>query len=209
MSKPSADGVVIKAASATAAPLMADLMYQTDPHIFGAMHGHDRALADRHLAAQWLAETGLFSHRYAEVAVFDGEPVGMCLGFDHAEQQAALAAMSELAAACLSASELMAMLDFFEYGAFLLPPVPDDAWYLQNLAVIDAARSRGIGERLLHHCFDKARDAGYARLQLDVFDGNPAQRLYERCGMRIVVHTRVEPLAQEGMPDHLRMELKF
>lgn len=209
MPQPSVDATVIQPATADAAPLMADLMYQTDPHIFGAMHGHDKALAGRHLAIQWQAEAGLFSHRYADIAVFDGEPIGMALGLSHAEQGSALAAMSEQAMSCLSEPELMTMLGFFEYGAFLLPPVPDDAWYLQNLAVIDAARSRGIGERLLHHCFDKARAAGFTRLQLDVFEGNPAQRLYERCGMRVIVHTRVEPLAQEGMPDHLRMELKF
>ena len=66
---------------------------------------------------------------------------------------------------------------------------------------------RGIGERLLEDCFERARAAGHGRVQLDVYDGNPAQRLYERVGMRTIVETRVNALEADGIGVHLRMEI--
>ena len=50
----------------------AGLIFDTDPHIFSFLHGHDRARADQHLAYQWQQAQGLFSHRFARLAV-DGE----------------------------------------------------------------------------------------------------------------------------------------
>ena len=55
----------------------------------------------------------------------------------------------------------------------------------------------------------RRRAAGHARLQLDVEEGNPAFRLYERAGMRTIVETRVAPLEAEGIGLHLLMELKL
>lgn len=211
MIKPSADSVDIVSASVRApiadAALAAELVFSTDPHIFAAMHAEDRALAARHLQYQWGASGGLFSYTFADAAVAEGALVGIELGFDNTTQQQALGVMVEQAMALLSEQELAAMLAFFEYGSLLLPAVPDDAYYLQNLAVVSAARGRGVGDRLLQHSIAKARKRGYRRLLLDVYEGNPAIRLYERSGLKTIVHTRVTPLAQTGMPDHLRMEI--
>ena len=48
----------------------------------------------------------------------------------------------------LSEAEIGTLIGFLEYGSYALPPVPDDAWYLQNLATTEAARGRGIGDEL-------------------------------------------------------------
>lgn len=204
-----ADSIALRPAAPIEPALVARLIEQTDPHIFGAIHGHDAALTERHLGAQWLAPDGIFSHSLAHMAVHDDDLVGIELGFDLATQRSATGAMFNRAVSILTEAELARFAGFFEYGTFLLPPVPADAYYLQHLAVVDAARGRGIGERLLHGAFDKARARGLARVHLDVYEGNPAIRLYERNGMKTIVRTRVEPLADDGIPEHLRLELRL
>lgn len=204
-----ADRVNIVAAKPINGAIAASLIWATDPHIFGGMHGDDYALGMRHLEAQWLAAGGLFSHSFATMAVSEGELAGMELGFDKQTQEQALDAMMGVALSVLNEQEIGTMVGFFEYGSFLIPIIPDDAYYLQNLAVVEAGRGKGIGEKLLHHCFDKARQRGHTRVHLDVFEGNPAIRLYERCGFRTIVRTVVTPFSEAGMPDHLRMECKL
>jgi Acetyltransferase (GNAT) family len=51
-----------------------------------------------------------------------------------------------------------------------------------SLAVIEEARGRGIGTRLLLLLLDRARDDGFQALSLSVEPDNPARRLYERHG---------------------------
>lgn len=47
-------------------------------------------------------------------------------------------------------------------------------------------RGRGIGTRMLRLMLEELREAGYLRASLGVAKGNPALRLYERMGFRIV-----------------------
>jgi ribosomal protein S18 acetylase RimI-like enzyme len=51
-----------------------------------------------------------------------------------------------------------------------------------SLAVLEEARGRGIGTRLLLLLLDRARDDGFQALSLSVEPDNPARRLYERHG---------------------------
>jgi ribosomal protein S18 acetylase RimI-like enzyme len=60
--------------------------------------------------------------------------------------------------------------------------------FLKDLAVRADARSKGLGEALLRHCFAVFRARGAHHLDLKVEVDNPtgALRLYERCGMKAV-----------------------
>ena len=49
-----------------------------------------------------------------------------------------------------------------------------------------AYRNRGIGGALLWYAEAKAREGGYARMSLTTTTINPARRLYERHGFRVV-----------------------
>jgi len=62
------------------------------------------------------------------------------------------------------------------------------AWVL-NVAVGPAAQGRGFGRALLAHALRGTREAGLPALALSVVDGNPARRLYDAAGFRVV--TRV------------------
>lgn len=58
----------------------------------------------------------------------------------------------------------------------------DDAW-LEDLYVRDPARGAGLGRALTEFAFERARERGCRRIQLDANRTNePAKRLYESLG---------------------------
>lgn len=66
-------------------------------------------------------------------------------------------------------------------GIVAWPGAPEVA-----IGVRPEARGAGIGRMLLDALAQAARDSAYARLVLSVDPRNPARRLYERCGYRVV-----------------------
>ena len=55
-----------------------------------------------------------------------------------------------------------------------------------TIGVADGQRGRGVGAALLRELEALAREAGFERLSLSVEPANPARRLYERAGYRLV-----------------------
>ena len=53
-----------------------------------------------------------------------------------------------------------------------------------SMAVVPECRGRGIGTQLLTQLLEAA--GAYPAVSLSVSPGNPARRLYERCGFRVV-----------------------
>jgi ribosomal protein S18 acetylase RimI-like enzyme len=67
----------------------------------------------------------------------------------------------------------------FRYGLWYDAP---DCW-LEDLYVSDAARGAGLGRALVEAAFERARERGCARIDLDVDELNrPAVALYESLG---------------------------
>ena len=62
----------------------------------------------------------------------------------------------------------------------------DDATPSFSISLYKPYRGRGIGTAMMCAMLDELRDAGYARTSLSVQKENPALRLYERLGFRIV-----------------------
>jgi len=56
---------------------------------------------------------------------------------------------------------------------------------LMDIALVPGARGQGIGSALLHELMDEAR-ATHRHLTLHVEPDNPAQRLYQRLGFRLI-----------------------
>jgi len=57
-----------------------------------------------------------------------------------------------------------------------------DYLYLHTIQLISPFRGKGYGTALLHYLENCARPKGLKFLRLSVFEGNPAQRLYQRLG---------------------------
>lgn len=206
---PAAESVRLQPATADHPELAAELIRDTDPHIFDYLHQHDQGFLRAHLGFQWCQPDTLFSHAHAVAAVHEDQLAGIALGFTSAEQAAAGEAFLARAVEFMTEPQLAHLAAWSEYGRYVLPPVPDDAWYLQHLAVVPAARGRGVGERLLGDALERATAAGLARMHLDLYADNPALRLYERMGFRTIVETTVLPLVEHGIGLHLRMERKL
>jgi ribosomal protein S18 acetylase RimI-like enzyme len=81
------------------------------------------------------------------------------------------------------------------------PKGPADAYYIAELHVHPHHRNRGIGGAALDYAEAEARQGGCAQMALIVTMVNPACRLYERHGFRIV-ETRTDPAYERytGIP---------
>lgn len=200
----------IVAGSPICPSLAGSLIHDTDPHIFDNLHGFEADLSRRHLAAQWIAEDGLFSYSRARIAVEGEQLLGIQIGYDAHGIAVALEPHMKTCAQVMTADQLLHHDTWWsEYGRFSILTIPDDTYYLQNLSVVPEWRGCGIGSALLEDAINTARSNGYARLHLDVYDGNPSVRLYERMGLTTIVETRIKPLETHNFPVHLRMEIKL
>jgi ribosomal-protein-alanine N-acetyltransferase len=75
--------------------------------------------------------------------------------------------------------------------AFACTYVVSDELMINDLAVVESHRRRGLGRALLRHLFDGARVRGCRRATLEVRPGNgPALALYETFGFRVVGNRR-------------------
>lgn len=70
----------------------------------------------------------------------------------------------------------------------------DNSYYICGMALFPEFRGRGIGSRLLALAEEHAREKGFDKLSLLVFEQNAgAKRLYERNGYREVARAPVHP----------------
>jgi ribosomal-protein-alanine N-acetyltransferase len=66
------------------------------------------------------------------------------------------------------------------------------------IGVLPEIQRRGVGTRLLDHFIDEARQAGVARVHLEVRDGNPAIGMYRAAGFNAVGRRRNYYRAADG-----------
>lgn len=74
--------------------------------------------------------------------------------------------------------------DEIPVGRILVDQRPG-CWRIVDIAVLAAARGKGVGGWAIKQCIAESAAAG-ARLELRVEPGNPARRLYERLGFQAV-----------------------
>jgi ribosomal protein S18 acetylase RimI-like enzyme len=77
-------------------------------------------------------------------------------------------------------------------GRLLVDRKPD-CWRVVDIAILKAYRGKGLGTSALTECQRQCQEAG-ARMELQVDQGNPARRLYERLGFQA---TREDAVAVE------------
>jgi ribosomal protein S18 acetylase RimI-like enzyme len=201
--------VVLQPASPEFADVVPDLICETNPKIFSYILDDRTEVLRRWISALWSSPGNDFSHEFARVAVRDGELLGLELGFAGADMKRRGRESAELSQGLFDEENLAHMREAMVRGiGYVTPYVPDRAYYLRFLSVVEAGRNQGIGGQLLQNAIERARGAGLRSVHLDVYAGNPAIRLYERAGMEILVETRVPSLERDhGIPPHYRMVL--
>lgn len=74
------------------------------------------------------------------------------------------------------------ILGFVFVATFWSNEYGGEAWILDELSVDPARRGAGVGAALLAHVEHEARRSAARALVLELDEGNPARRLYERTG---------------------------
>jgi GNAT superfamily N-acetyltransferase len=202
-------GLSFNAAGPDQIDAVGDWLFETGPEIFDYIFdGKENAL--RHLAAHWALTEGVFSHSHAILAHQGGKVVALELGFTSAQKEAHTNATGARFYADLSPEAFEAQIGRAMAIDPLLPKIPDDAYYLQNLVVAPGARGSGTGRALLRHAFERAKDSGLASVHLDVLTNNPAVGFYLANGMDDVVEIHVPKLVRShAMPGVIRMVKTF
>ena len=199
-------------APATAVPAEADtaaeLLYSTSPLILDYVFEEVAAGPQENLKHHWLKDRGILSHSLAFEARVDGRLVGLAVAFTPSEKAAHLPNTMENLAERLSPAEVQSFADRYSLVNYLFPPIPDDSYYMQNIAVLPEARGHGVGEALFRAVIDKASSMGLNSLCLDAAHNIPAVRHYLRWGMRVLVESRIPELDEaHGIVMRYRMVL--
>ena len=182
-----------------------ELAISTAPEIWLWAFRGDRDARERCFTAWWESSDSMFSHRLSRVVSEGGEPMGLELGYSQAERVATVEATVAIASKVLEPATLEQLLSAFAWLAYLCPPIPERAHYVQWLATDSRVHGRGLGKQLLIAAFERSRSAGYAEVQLDVKSTNPAVGFYKHVGMEILSESRVPFLEQHDIPAHYRM----
>lgn len=192
------------------APLVPDLIRATGPVSYGYQFGAG-SLLDRLVAASWSTPDTLFCAA-CTTAVFDGDDLlGIELGFAGPSFYAFKANLAALAPDLMADGkvtyeELSGLLERAKKASYLNAHVPDDVYYLHALSAPERHRGKGAGRALLEAAVERARDAGFRELQLDVLADNPAVGFYQAMGLRILSEARSPDLSRDhGFPAEYRM----
>ena len=87
---------------------------------------------------------------------------------------------------------------FFNYSTFLTRR----GLYLEDLFVIESARGKGYGERLLRYLAEVAVEKGCGRFEWSVLDWNePAIGFYEKMGASLLKEWRICRVTGESLKD--------
>jgi len=183
--------IVIRPARPEDAPQAAYLMYLSGPSFALAILGGPESRAVGVLRKLFPIPHHLYSHTYAFVAEAKGKVVGLFLGFDRKEWEAARRAMGrELGFKWFRIVRpwhlprmILPLLDL----ARTFEPLSEEDYLIQMLAVLPEMRRRGIATKLMEFAAEQARSKGLKRLVLDVLIENEgARRFYEHAGFRAV-----------------------
>jgi ribosomal protein S18 acetylase RimI-like enzyme len=190
-----------------AARLMADTMAGFGVAVLGA---GDEELELRVLA-HWFARMGnRFSHEFAHIARWQGEPAGLLLCFPGRDAR-------RLSFACRHS-----IREVYDWGALAnliwrgmvlghTREAENDEFLIAHVAVVEQFRRRGIATTLLEKAAALAREANFDRVALEVeIDNTPAIECYQRYGFVTQFTTRFGRHAHLlRCPGYQKMQLKI
>jgi ribosomal protein S18 acetylase RimI-like enzyme len=198
--------LVLAPADPAWAEAAARLVYDTGRNFFGYLYNRDLPSMFSLLEYQWRQDRGVFSHTLATAALTGGRLVGLELGYDTAQLDEHARATGDHLRSKASASLFAHIRSVYPYISYLIPHIPERAYYIQNLAIVPNERRKGFGRALLEATFEQAARSGYRSCHLDVDSTNPAVKFYLGMGMEILAETRVPALDEPGhVPPHCRM----
>lgn len=196
----------IRPAKAEDARLVSQLIFlsmgrELSDYLFGGTH----LSVGEILEGLFLLDGNRFSKCVAEVAEWNGQPVGALISFPGWEFT-----FREITIG-LGLLKLCGVQDVMRLSLRALSIANGvetyrDEYYLANMAVSPDFQGRGIGWALLAHAEQKALNVGQRKCSLIVGTDNPAaKRLYERFGYRVVFTKMYPGPAEDAHAGYHRM----
>ncbi|MCD6358939.1 MAG: GNAT family N-acetyltransferase [Dehalococcoidia bacterium] len=175
------------------AQLICMAMGEVAVFLFG-FHNPDRA---REVVEKLFANgNNRFSHQFADMAIVDGNAVGLLFSCSGEEVKQLSTPM---------VWQTMRIYNPLEFLLFLRNTVPlvggkeaeADEYFISDLAVLPEFQKKGIGTLLLAHAEDKAKAERLKKCSLTVaIDNNNALKLYQRIGYQIVENIKFKQLSR-------------
>lgn len=178
--------VIIRPARPQDAPTGARLMYYAGAHYMLAFFGSPERKAFKVLRRMFPLPGHMTSYTHAFVVEDRGNVVALFSGFDGKRWRASKRASWIYGPVWWIAAPLWQIPKMiFAFNEFdkSIPPVLEDEYYVEHLAVLPEKRGQGIGKQLMDFAETLAKAKALERVVLDVEIGNErARRLYKRLG---------------------------
>ena len=186
------------------------LIYSSGPDAFNYVFTHPACGTARDfLAHAFPCAGGGFSYPVHWVVELDGEVVGTAAGYTGTEASRFLfPAIRQIFHVYGLAGSVPVIYRGLRTEQVVPPPKGADCFYIANVGIAPPLRGKGLGERLLSHLHDIARERGATFTALDVSVENPrAEALYSRLGYRVTRELPSRLRNKHGyVPNHRRME---
>jgi ribosomal protein S18 acetylase RimI-like enzyme len=183
------------------APAAARLIADTDVELFTLFGGGNLGPWLELSEHEWRADRGVYDYSTSQVARLDGKLVGLLISYS-SKWHLPIDWTFGCSRAHMAPERFRPIEAVRQVAAFLFPPLPEDAYYVQNLATHPRVRGQGLGRRFMELAFAQGRSLGCKSCHLDVDSSAPAVQFYQHLGMRVLVKTEVPGLA---IPPHFRM----
>ncbi|MEM9209116.1 MAG: GNAT family N-acetyltransferase, partial [Pseudomonadota bacterium] len=188
---------------------LAPLIFASSHELLTFMFGN-RASAERALTRLIARSNGHFSYRFVTRLTVDDRLCGAELGYGAkqlADEEVA-GALNTLRAMPLTRWPHLIGAVNRALNGYVVPPSPG-AYYINNIAVSDVHRGKGLGTAFLDHVVHEAEQDGYRSIELDVTDINEGGiRFYQRYGFHCVSESRPDAAVRRyGLPALKRMRL--
>lgn len=207
------DEPIIRPARPDDVEAAAPLIYSSGPDAFNFVFGHHTPVdAQGFIAYAFQREGGEFSWPVHWVIELEGEVVGTAAGYTGTTAKSFLWPMVRQILGC---NGLIAGAGVIRRGLqieqVIVPPKRADEFYVGDVGIAPHLRGKGLGQRLLEHLHEEARQQGATTAILDVSMENPrAEALYTRLGYRVVKETETSLRNETGyVPSHRRMEFRI
>ena len=109
----------------------------------------------------------------------------------------------------IDADDIAGVLVRSERASWLNPVIYEDTYYIHALSVKPGFRGQRVGYHLIQNAMTKARERGFAKLQLDVLSDNPAVEFYRAVGLELLAETRAPDPSAYGVPAEYRMGMNL
>lgn len=178
--------VIIRPARPTDAPVGARLMYYAGANYMLAFFGSTERKAITVIRRMFSLPGHMTSYTYVFVAEYGCDVVALFSGLDGKSWRASKRAswiygpVWWIAAPLWQTPKMISAFNEFDKA---IPPVLDDEYYVEHLAVLPENRGQGIAEQLMDFAESLAKTKGLKRIVLDVeIENEGARRFYKRLG---------------------------